>query len=328
MLKYIGRRLLQFIPVIIGVLFLTFTINYFSPGDPAIAILGTEASEESLERFREEHGLNDSFFVQFFHYAEGIVTRFDFGTSYQTKRPVSQELLERYPQTIMLALMSVAFATAIGIPLGIISATKQYSLSDYGASFLALIGASLPQFWLGLMMMLLFSVKLNLLPATGFSSPLHWIMPTVAIGIYPVATITRMTRSNMLEVIRQDYIRTAQAKGIRDGTVVTKHALKNALIPVITVIGAQLGQSLSGAMVVESVFTIPGLGSLMVSAIKSRDYAMIQGGVLFIAIVYSLINLLVDLIYAYIDPRIKSQYTSSKKRRPLKAAAAGGRGEV
>ncbi len=327
MLKYIGRRLLQFIPVIIGVLFLTFTINYFSPGDPAIAILGTEASEESLERFREEHGLNDSFFVQFFHYAEGIVTRFDFGTSYQTKRPVAQELLERYPKTIMLAVMSVAFATVIGIPLGIISATRQYSLSDYGASFLALIGASLPQFWLGLMMMLLFSVKLNLLPATGFSSPLHWIMPTIAIGIYPVATITRMTRSNMLEVIRQDYIRTARAKGMGDAIVVSKHALKNALIPVITVIGSQLGQSLSGAMVVESVFTIPGLGSLMVSAIKSRDYAMIQGGVVFIAIVYSLINLLVDLIYAYIDPRIKSQYMSSKKRGPVKAAA-GGEGEV
>lgn len=315
MLRYIGRRVLLFIPVILGVLFLTFTINYFSPGDAAVAILGSEASPEALEEFREEHGLNDPFLVQFVDYVEGVVLHFDFGTSYSTRRPVTEELLERYPTTIALAVMSVVFATIIGIPLGIISAVKQYSPADYGASFLALIGASLPQFWLGLMMMLLFSVRLGWLPATGFDTPAQWIMPTIAIGIYPVATITRMTRSNMLEVIRQDYIRTARSKGFGEVRVVVKHALKNALIPVVTVIGAQLGQSLSGAMVVESIFTIPGLGSLMVSAIKNRDYAMIQGGVVFIAIVYSVINLIVDLLYAYIDPRIKSQYVKAKKSK-------------
>ena len=315
MLKYTLKRLLLFIPVVLGVLFVTFTINYFSPGDAALATLGSEASAEALEEFREEHGLNEPFLVQFFDYTEGVLFRFDFGTSYQTKRAVTEELLDRYPTTIKLAFLAVLFATVIGIPLGIISATKQYSIADYSASFLSLIGASLPQFWLALMMMLLFSVRLGWLPASGFNTPKQWIMPVVAIGIYPVATITRMTRSNMLEVIRQDYIRTARAKGAKELIVIEKHALRNALLPVVTVIGAQLGQSLSGAMVVESIFTIPGLGSLLVNSIKNRDYPMIQGAVVFIALVYSVVNLLVDLGYAFIDPRIMSQYTSGRKKK-------------
>ena len=315
MLKYTLKRLLLFIPVVLGVLFVTFTINYFSPGDAALATLGSEASAEALEEFREEHGLNEPFLVQFFDYTEGVLFRFDFGTSYQTKRAVTEELLDRYPTTIKLAFLAVLFATVIGIPLGIISATKQYSIADYSASFLSLIGASLPQFWLALMMMLLFSVRLGWLPASGFNTPKQWIMPVVAIGIYPVATITRMTRSNMLEVIRQDYIRTARAKGAKELIVIEKHALRNALLPVVTVIGAQLGQNLSGAMVVESIFTIPGLGSLLVNSIKNRDYPMIQGAVVFIALVYSVVNLLVDLGYAFIDPRIMSQYTSGRKKK-------------
>lgn len=316
MLKYTLKRLLLFIPVVLGVLLVTFTINFFSPGDAALATLGSEASPEALETFREEHGLNDSFIVQFLNYTKGVITRFDFGSSYQTRQPVTEELMRRYPTTIKLAFLAVLFATVIGIPLGIVSATKQYSIADYSASLISLIGASLPQFWLALMMMLLFSVKLKLLPATGFDTPKQWIMPMVAIGIYPVATIMRMTRSNMLEVIRQDYIRTARAKGTKEFVVIQKHALKNALLPVITVIGAQLGQSLSGAMVVESIFSIPGLGSLLVTAIKNRDYPMIQGAVVFIALVYSAVNLLVDLGYAFIDPRIMSQYAKTKVKRP------------
>lgn len=219
------------------------------------------------------------------------------------------------------------FATVLGIPLGIISATKQYSVADYGASLISLIGASLPQFWLAIMMMLLFSVKLKLLPATGFDTPKQWIMPMVAIGIYPVATITRMTRSNMLEVIRQDYIRTARAKGTREFIVIEKHALKNALLPVITVIGAQLGQSLSGAMVVESIFSIPGLGSLLVTAIKNRNYPVIQGAVVFIALVYSAVNLIVDIGYAFVDPRIMSQYSKSRhvRKKAFDAEASDGK---
>lgn len=327
MLKYILKRLLMFIPVVLGVLFVTFTINYFSPGDAAIATLGSEASQEALESFREENGLNDPFPVQFYNYAKGVITRFDFGSSYQTKQPVTTELLKRYPTTIKLAFLAVLFATVLGIPLGIISATKQYSVADYGASLISLIGASLPQFWLAIMMMLLFSVKLKLLPATGFDTPKQWIMPMVAIGIYPVATITRMTRSNMLEVIRQDYIRTARAKGTREFIVIEKHALKNALLPVITVIGAQLGQSLSGAMVVESIFSIPGLGSLLVTAIKNRNYPVIQGAVVFIALVYFAVNLIVDIGYAFVDPRIMSQYSKSRhvRKKAFDAEASDGK---
>ena len=181
MLKYTLKRLLLFIPVVLGVLFVTFTINYFSPGDAALATLGSEASAEALEDFREEHGLNEPFLVQFIDYTEGVLFRFDFGTSYQTKRAVTEELLDRYPTTIKLAFLAVLFATVIGIPLGIVSATKQYSIADYSASFLSLIGASLPQFWLALMMMLLLSVRLGWLPATGFDTPKQWIMPVVSI---------------------------------------------------------------------------------------------------------------------------------------------------
>ncbi len=320
MLKYIFKRLLLFIPVALGVLFVSFTINYFSPGDAAYAVLGSESSPEAREAWREEHGLNDPFLVQFVNYTADVVTHFDFGTSYQTKRPVTEELLDRYPTTIRLAFMAVLFATVIGIPLGVISATKQYSLADYVTSFVSLVGASLPQFWLAMMMILLFAVRWKILPASGFDTPQQWIMPIIAIGIYPIATITRMTRSNMLEVIRQDYIRTARAKGTGELNVICKHALRNALLPVVTVIGSQLGASLSGAMVVESLFSIPGMGSLLVNSIKNKDYPMIQGAIVFIALVYSFVNLAVDIGYAFIDPRIMSQYSAGRAKKKGKRA--------
>lgn len=310
--KYIFRRLLLIIPVLLGVTLLIFTINEFSPGDPAFAILGSEASTEQIEQLREDLGLNKHFLIRYGLYLKGIFTKFDLGTSYQTGRPVRDEILARYPVTIALTLCCVAFATIIGIPLGVISATKQYSLFDYFAMILALFGASMPNFWLGLMLILVFSLNLRLLPASGYGSPIYWILPTIALGVRSIATITRTTRSSMLESVRQDYIRTARAKGLSEGKVIYKHALKNALIPVVTIIGLLIGSGMGGALVIEAIFAIPGLGSLLVNAIINQNYPVIQGCVLFVAIVIGIINLLVDILYAYIDPRIRTQYAIKK----------------
>lgn len=296
------------IPVMLGVTFIVFTLMYITPGDPARIILGESASEASVQQLREEMGLNDPFIVQYGNYLYDLVVHQDIGTSYVTKRPVFTELAAVFPATLKLALLSMLFAILLGIPIGIISAVKQYSWFDSISMIFALIGISMPVFWLGLLMILLFSVKLHWLPASGFSSFKYMIMPAVALGAQSVAIITRMTRSSMLEVIRQDYIRTAKAKGQKQKIVILRHALGNALIPIITIVGLQFGGLLGGAVLTESIFSIPGIGRLMVDSIKMRDYPVVQGGVLFIAILFSIVNLLVDLLYAYVDPRVKSQY--------------------
>lgn len=318
MIRYIFTRLLHMIPVFLLVSLIVFTINFFSPGDPAGEILGPEASAAQIAEKREELGLNDPFFVQFGTYVMKIFTKFDFGTSYKTGRPVITEVLERAPTTFLLTLISMFIATVFGILLGIISATKQYSIFDYVANFVALFGASMPSFWLGLVLMLFFALKLGWLPASGLATPLHWIMPAFAIATLPIANITRTTRSSMLDVIRQDYMTTARAKGLSEYKIILRHGLKNALIPVVTILGLQMGRTLGGAIVTESIFSIPGLGLLMMNSIKSKNYPSIQGSILFCALAFCLVNLLVDILYAYIDPRIKAQYTRRvKKHRPL-----------
>ena len=306
--KYIFRRLLLLIPVIIGVTFVIFSMMYFTPGDPARIILGESAKAEDVARLREELGLNDPYLVQFGNYVKKAVLEQDIGTSYTTKRPVVTEIMDRFPTTLKLAAFSIVIAVVIGIPVGIISATRQYSLFDNVAMVLALAGVSMPNFWQGLLLILLFSVYLGWLPSSGFSSFKHMILPAVTIGTSTIAVIARMTRSSMLEVVRQDYIRTARAKGQIESMVINRHALKNALIPIITVIGIQFGYLLSGAVLTESIFAVPGVGRLMVSAIKERDFPVVQGSVLFIAVAFSLVNLLVDILYAFVDPRIRSQY--------------------
>ncbi len=308
MYKYVLKRIAMLIPVMLGVTFIVFTLMYFTPGDPARIILGESAPQESVQQLREEMGLNDPFIVQFGSYIKNIVVKQDLGRSYVSKRNVAEEIMSRFPATLKLASAGVLVAVIIGIPIGIISAVKQYSALDSICMIFALVGVSMPVFWLGLMMILLFSVKLGLLPSSGFDSFSHLIMPAIALGTGSAAIITRMTRSSMLEVIRQDYIRTARAKGQEERVIVIRHALKNALIPIITVIGLQFGGLLGGAVLTESIFSIPGVGRLMVESIKSRDYPIVQGGVLFIAITFSIVNLLVDILYAYVDPRIKSQY--------------------
>lgn len=308
MLKYILRRLVLLIPVIIGVTLITFTMLYFTEGDPARMVLGEQASAEDLELFREEQGLNDSFFTQFGRYVYNAFIKQDLGMSYRYRQPVFEEILGRFPTTLKLAGLAVLLAVVIGIPLGIISATKQYSFFDTVSMIIALVGVSMPNFWQGLLLILLFSVNLGWLPSSGFSTWQQMILPVVTIGTSTMAIITRMTRSSMLEVIRADYIRTARAKGQDESKIVLRHALGNAMIPIVTVIGLQFGYLLGGAVLTESIFSVPGVGRLMVDAIKNKDFPMVQGGVLFIAVTFSIVNLLIDILYAFLDPRIRSQY--------------------
>ncbi|MEA4934689.1 MAG: ABC transporter permease [Lawsonibacter sp.] len=314
--RYILKRLLMMIPVLLGVSFVIFAMLYFTPGNPAVQILGEGASPEAIAKLSNEMGLNDPFFVRYFYYIKDIIFHGDLGTSYSTNRAVMTEILSRFPTTLKLAAMSIAVATVIGVLCGIVAAVKQYSIFDNVATSISLIGASMPNFWQGIMMILLFSVYLEWLPASGFDRPICWIMPALTIGTSTAASIMRMTRSSMLEVIRQDYIRTARAKGQKENVVVFHHALKNAIIPVLTTIGLSFGHMMGGAVLTESIFGIPGLGNLIVGAIKARDYPLIQGGVLFIAFAFGFVNLFVDILYAYCDPRIKSQYSAHKQRKP------------
>ena len=308
MLRYIVRRVLFLIPVLLGVAFCVFTLLYLTPGDPARMILGDLATEDAVQEFRNREGLNDPFLVQFGNYVWKAVTKGDIGRSYITKRSVAQEVLAAFPATLKLSALAMVIAILVGLPCGILSAIKQYSLFDTVTMIFAMIGLSMPVFWLGLLLILLFSVHLRWLPSSGFGTFKAMILPAVSLSAQAISMVTRMTRSSMLEVIRADYIRTARAKGQKESIVIWVHALHNALIPVVTLCGLQFGHLLAGAILTESIFAIPGIGRLMVSSIMQRNYPVVQGGVLFIAIAFSIVNLLVDLVYAYIDPRIKAQY--------------------
>ncbi|MDR1966034.1 MAG: ABC transporter permease [Synergistaceae bacterium] len=308
MIRYIIRRVLFLFPVLVGVAFCVFTLLYITPGDPARMILGDMATEEAMNRFRQTEGLNDPFLVQFGNYVLKAVTKGDIGRSYVTKRPVMHEIMQAFPSTLKLAAFAMAIAVIVGIPCGILSAIKQYSFFDVITMIFAMIGLSMPVFWLGLLLIILFSVQLKWLPSSGFDTFKSMILPSVALSAQAISMVTRMTRSSMLEVIRADYIRTARSKGQKESVVIWVHALHNALIPVVTICGLQFGALLAGAILTESIFAIPGVGRLMVESIKARDYPVVQGAVLFVAVAFSIVNLLVDLAYAFINPRIKAQY--------------------
>lgn len=305
--RFILKRLLLLIPVLLGVSLLVFAIMSFTPGDPAQLILGENAPPEAVAELREEMGLNDPFVLRYARFVGDAVTG-DLGRSYTSGRDVFDEIFSRFPNTLILAALGVIIAVIIGIPIGIISATRQYSMIDSGSMIFALLGVSMPNFWLGLMLILLFSVNLGWVPSGGYSDWSSLIMPAITLGTGSAAIITRMTRSSMLEVIRQDYIRTARAKGVAENVVINRHALKNALIPVITVIGLQFGYLLGGAVLTETVFSWPGVGRMMVDAIRQKDAPTVLGTVVFLATTFSLVNLFVDLLYGFVDPRIKSQY--------------------
>lgn len=308
MFRYIVKRILWLIPILLGVSFIVFTIMYLSPGDPVTMILGEGATEEAYQALRTQMGFDQSFIVQFLNYVRGVVFDFDLGRSYVSNRVVLDEILVRLPNTIRLASWSILFATLIGIPLGVISATRPYSKVDNVVMFISLIGVSMPTFWQALLLIILFTSTLGWLPASGFTSWQQMIMPVFALATSSMGTIARITRSSMMDVLDQDYIRTSEAKGVSDGRVIFQHALRNALIPVVTVIGLQFGALLGGAVLTETIFSINGLGTMMVNAIRTRDTMVVQGGVLFIAFIFTLVNLCVDILYAYIDPRIRSQY--------------------
>ena len=304
MLKYIVRRVLLLIPVILCVMTVLFTILYFTPGDPAHIALGQEATFEAMAAFRAEHGLDDPFIVQLGRYIYRAVVHADLGYSYIMKSPVSYELSTRIPTTMKLAFWAVAFSTLVGIPLGVVCAIRQYSFLDSVTTLVTLLGVSMPTFWTGLLLILAFSVHLEWLPSMGFSTPSEMVLPVVTLSGSTIAIIARITRSSMLEVIRTDYVRTARAKGQKERTVILRHALPNAMIPILTIISMQFGLLLGGSLVTEAIFSISGVGRLMIEAINMRDYPIIQGGVLFISAAFCLVNLVVDILYAFVDPRI------------------------
>ena len=307
MYKYIGKRLILLIPILLGVTFIVFSIMSLTPGDPARLILGQKAPQEAVDQLNHELGFDKPFLIRFVNYVKNAVQG-DFGKSYRTDRPVFEEIFSRFPTTLKLAIFGVITSVILGIPLGILSAVKQYSAVDVISTVAAMFMAAIPGFWLGLMMILLFSLKLGWLPSNGVGSLAHFVMPTITLAVPSAAGILRLTRSTMLETIRQDYIRTARAKGAAEKTVIWKHSLKNALLPVITVVGMNFGYLLGGTILIEAVFSMPGIGSLMITAIRMKDIPQVMAAVIFLAALFCIIMLLVDLLYAYIDPRIRARY--------------------
>jgi len=306
MLAYIIKRLALAVPVFLGVSIIVFVLMVSTPGDPVLVRIGLDpnVSPEKVESARRELGLDQPIHIQYIKFLEKLLQG-DLGYNIRTGRPVVLDIMETLPNTMTLAVTSLLLAITIGIPAGIISAKKQYSKVDDFVSVGSLLAASMPNFWLALVLILVFSYWLKLLPISGYGTPLHLILPTIALGGALAGTITRFTRSNLLEIIRQDFIRTAKAKGLKDRVVIFKHALKNAYIPIITVIGLQFGTLLAGAFFVEVVFAYPGIGRLAVQAILQKNYPVIQGVILVVSISFVLINLLIDIIYAYIDPRVR-----------------------
>jgi peptide/nickel transport system permease protein len=303
MLRYLTRRLLAAAITLIGVSVIVFLLMHLLPGDPARLMAGMNAPEDQVILLRTQLGLDQPIPVQYWRFFANLV-RGDLGTSLRSSAPVASEILGRMPWTILLAFLSTALAIAIGIPAGMIAAQWRNSIPDYLVSLVTLFGISMPVYWLGLMLIILLAVQMHWLPAGGNEGPASVVLPTLTLAAFSVALIARMTRSSMLEVLGQDYLRTARAKGLGEQSIIYRHALKNAFIPIITVIGLQLGMLLSGSVLTESVFGWPGIGLLLVDSIFARDYPVVQGVVMVFAIIFTLLNILVDIIYAYLDPRI------------------------
>ena len=306
--RYIIKRLLLLIPILLGVTFIVFLILSFTPGDPATIILGETAPREAIDRLNEQLGYNRPFFVRFFDYLFHAVQG-DFGSSYRSGIPVFKEIFTRFPITLTIAVLAILTAIFIGIPAGILSAVKQYSAADVISTVAAMLMAAIPGFWLGLMLIILFALKLSWLPSFGIGSAAHYVMPTLVLAIPCSAILLRLTRTTMLETIRQDYIRTARAKGASETKVIWKHALKNALLPVITVAGVEFGGLLGGTIIAEAVFSIPGVGMMLLTAIRMKDIPLVMAAVIFLAIIFCLIMLLIDLAHAFVDPRVKAMYS-------------------
>ena len=308
MFRYIMKRILMMIPVLIAVSFVVYFLMDLAPGDIISSMAPQDATEAEIEMMRAELGLNGSLIERYFRYLGGLL-KGDMGMSLSLKRPVADVFFERFPATLELALAATVVALAISIPLGIAAATHHRSFLDGFSMVTAMLGLSMPGFWLGLLLILFFSHQLGWLPSGGSGGIVHLILPAIALGAGQAGSLTRITRSSMLDVIRQDYLRTARAKGVSEKMVIRKHALKNALIPIITVFGSTLGNLLGGAVAIETVFSWPGIGRLTVSAINNRDITLATGCIIMFTVLLTVTMLLVDIAYAYVDPRIKAQYS-------------------
>ena len=308
MIKYIFKRLIMLIPVILVTSFLIYWAMSLTGGDPALMLAGDKATPEQVEQFREELGLNDPFPVRYANYMKGMLTG-DMGKSYVTKKDVFQTFMEKLPNTLALGGAAVLIAVVVSLPLGIYTAIHQNTWKDTAGMVFALFGTSMPNFWLGLMLIIIFALKLGLLPSGGKSGFSSIILPAVTVGFGLAALITRTTRSSMLDVLRQDYMTTARAKGCPEKRVIYTHGLKNALIPIITAIGLQMSLVITGSVLAETVFSWPGIGRLVYDSISKRDTPMVTGAIIMCSILMCIINLAVDLVYAFFDPRIKAQYS-------------------
>lgn len=308
MIKYIFKRLIMLIPVILVTSFLIYWAMSLTGGDPALMLAGDKATPEQVEQIREELGLNDPFPVRYANYMKGMLTG-DMGKSYVTKKDVFQTFMEKLPNTLALGGAAVLIAVVVSLPLGIYTAIHQNTWKDTAGIVFALFGTSMPNFWLGLMLIIIFALKLGLLPSGGKSGFSSIILPAVTVGFGLAALITRTTRSSMLDVLRQDYMTTARAKGCPEKRVIYTHGLKNALIPIITAIGLQMSLVITGSVLAETVFSWPGIGRLVYDSISKRDTPMVTGAIIMCSILMCIINLAVDLVYAFFDPRIKAQYS-------------------
>lgn len=306
MLKFILKRLALFIPVVLGATLIVFVILSYAQGDPAREALGIEATEEQVEALREEWGLNDPVIVQYGRYIVNLVQG-DMGESYKTGTSVGKEIGDRLWATVSLTLVAMALSIIIAIPLGVAAALKRNTFIDHFCMIISMVGVSMPQFWLGLLLMLWLGLKAGILPVSGAGSFAHYILPAVTIALKPMASIARTTRSSMLDELSQDYLQTARSKGLKERTVIVGHALKNSLIPTVTMVGLQLGIVFAGSVVVEQVFSWPGIGRFMLTSINARDIPSVMGCVIVMVVIVSLINLIVDIIYGFIDPRLKSR---------------------
>lgn len=313
MWKYVGERLLQMIPILVVVAILIFTLMYFVPGDPIQILLGDSATPVQIEEARARLGLDEPYVVRLKDFVVDLC-HFDFGESYMTGTYVGRELITRFPNTLILALFCVAVSLVFGIPIGIHCALRADKLPDRVWLFVTMLCSSMPNFWLALMLVLLFSLRLGWLPSNGIGGWKYFVLPIIANSIGSVAGIARQTRSSMLETIRSDFVTTARSKGLSEKAVILKHALPNALIPIITIAGGHFGFMLGGTTVIESVFSIPGIGNYMLTGINNRDYPVVQGGIIYIAFAFAIMMLITDLVYAFVDPRIKAQYISGKKK--------------
>lgn len=309
MFQYLFRRLLLIVPIMLGVSVIVFAIMHLTPGDPARLILGERAPVEQLEAIRERLGLNDAVHVQYVKWI-GRLVQGDMGRSIRSNRLVTEEILTRLPATIELAVLATLLAVAIGIPIGVLSAVRPNSLGDHVATIISFVLLAMPIFWQGVMMIIIFALWLDWLPPSGrLGGWNYYILPVVTLGTGAIASITRMTRSTMLDAISQDFVRTAHSKGVAVNRVIYGHALRNALLPVVTVVGLQFGGLLSGAVITETIFNWPGIGKLAIDSIRAKDFPVVQGVVLLFALTYALVNLLVDVLYVYLDPRLSTRYS-------------------